>query len=59
MLEIMEFLLMGEFICLIVSIVASIVKKEFMKITKIFAYVAFVTLVLYVLLKILITIFRV
>ncbi|RLG76475.1 MAG: hypothetical protein DRO23_00585 [Thermoprotei archaeon] len=59
MLEAMELLLMGEFMCLMLSIIASIVKKELMKITKIFAYVAFATLVLYVLLKILITIFRI
>jgi len=59
MLEVMELLLMGEFMCLMLSIIASIVKKELMKITKIFAYVAFATLILYVLLKILITIFRI
>ncbi len=59
MLEVMELLLMGEFMCLMLSIIASIVKKELMKITKILAYVAFATLVLYVLLKILITIFRI
>ncbi|RLE86412.1 MAG: hypothetical protein DRN04_19540 [Thermoprotei archaeon] len=59
MLEVMELLLMGEFMCLMLSIIASIVKKELMKITKIFAYVVFATLILYVLLKILITIFRI
>lgn len=59
MLEIMELLLMGGFICLMLSIVASIVKKELMEITKIIAYTVFAALILYIILKILITIFRV
>ncbi|OYT55559.1 MAG: hypothetical protein B6U76_05715 [Desulfurococcales archaeon ex4484_217_2] len=55
-LYVLENVLMVEFLGLAFLIIASILNKKFLKITRIIAYIAFLTLLLYILLKILVTI---